>query len=49
MINKRKERQGRGINQKVLEEMKKQGVYPHKGIFDSFKKIEVIFLNQEYL
>lgn len=50
MINKQKEHQGTGINQKVLEEMKKQGVYPLHRKFDTFKKeITVRFLNYEYL
>lgn len=50
MIRKRKERGGTGINQKVLEEMKKQGVYPLEGKFDSFKKTAVvIILNMEPL
>ncbi len=38
MISRRKEREGSGINQEVLNEMKRQGVYPLKGNFDSLKK-----------
>lgn len=38
MISQRKERKGSRINQEVLEEMKKQEVYPLKGSFDTFKK-----------
>ena len=44
MIRTKKERQGTGINQAVLEEMKKQGLYPLKGDFDSFKKTAVVKL-----
>lgn len=50
MIHKKKERRGTNINHTVLEELKKQGVYPLKGKFDSIKKAVVVkFLNSEFV